>query len=242
DFRKMGGEAGPPNLPERGAIEPAARRDLLIAAEARRLQAGTDGPVVAAGSTGSMPATAALIATVAKLPQGAVVLPGLDTDLDQESWELIGGQDADHKTLSTGVSEADGEQLAPVPGHPQFALRALLRRIGIVRSDVRILTTSADAARGRLASEAFRPAVRTDLWHGRLGAPAFAAEADRALEHITFVEAATLEEEALTIAVALREVIEDERKTAALVTPDRALARRVLAALERWNVEVDDSG
>ena len=33
-----------------------------------------------------------------------------------------------------------------------------------------------------------------------------------------------------------------ENKTAALVTPDRALARRVAAALERWNIEADDSG
>ena len=32
------------------------------------------------------------------------------------------------------------------------------------------------------------------------------------------------------------------QQDAALVTPDRALARRVLAALERWNVAVDDSG
>ena len=56
------------------------------------------------------------------------------------------------------------------------------------------------------------------------------------------IAAANPEEEALAIAVALREVLETDGKTAALVTPDRALARRVLAALERWNVAVDDSG
>ncbi len=31
-------------------------------------------------------------------------------------------------------------------------------------------------------------------------------------------------------------------KSAALVTPDRALARRVMAALTRWNLEFDDPG
>ena len=67
------------------------RRDLLIAAEARAARATHDGPVIAAGSTGSMPATAKLLATIAQLPHGAVVLPGLDTDLDDASWELIGG-------------------------------------------------------------------------------------------------------------------------------------------------------
>src|SRR4029079_17258413 len=65
---------------ERGVIEPAERRDLLIKADAERLRHG-EAPVIVAGSTGSMPATASLIATVASLPHGAVVLPGLDIDL-----------------------------------------------------------------------------------------------------------------------------------------------------------------
>ena len=83
-------------------IEPAARRDLLIEAEAARLTAHHDGPVIAAGSTGSMPATAKFLHAVAALPQGAVVLPGLDTDLDDEAWQLIGG-----------VSNAQGKFTTP---------------------------------------------------------------------------------------------------------------------------------
>ena len=90
-LNKIAREAWPAILDERGRIEPAARRDLLIAAEAKRLAAHASGPVIAAGSTGSMPATAALIETIAKLPHGAVVLPGLDTDLDDASWDVIAG-------------------------------------------------------------------------------------------------------------------------------------------------------
>src|SRR5207245_11721112 len=56
------------------------------------------------------------------------------------------------------------------------------------------------------------------------------------------VEAANAGEEALAIAISLREALETPHKTAALITPDRALARRVLAALERWKLAVDDSG
>jgi ATP-dependent helicase/nuclease subunit B len=56
------------------------------------------------------------------------------------------------------------------------------------------------------------------------------------------IEGSNAEEEALAIAICLRETIESARKTAALVTPDRTLARRVVAALERWQVPVDDSG
>src|SRR6476646_4768726 len=93
-----------------------------------------------------------------------------------------------------------------------------------------------------LASEALRPAATTDRWQTRLQDPEFAAAADKAMAGISVIETANAEEEALTIAVCLREAVETPDKTAALVTPDRALARRVVAALERWQVEVDDSG
>src|ERR1035438_3792176 len=90
-FLQIARKVWPDHLAEIGKIEPAARRDLLIDAEARRLTAHRDGPVIAAGSTGSMPATAKFLHAVATLPQGATVLPGLDTDLDDDAWQLIGG-------------------------------------------------------------------------------------------------------------------------------------------------------
>ncbi|MBD3997439.1 hypothetical protein GUH83_10935, partial [Xanthomonas citri pv. citri] len=79
DFLRIARDAWPNYLKEIGRIEPAARRDILIEAEAARLAAHHAGPVIAAGSTGSMPATAKFLHVVAKLPNGAVVLPGLDT-------------------------------------------------------------------------------------------------------------------------------------------------------------------
>jgi ATP-dependent helicase/nuclease subunit B len=206
-------------------IEPAERRNRLIEAEAKRL-AGSPGPVIAAGSTGSIPATAALLATIAKLPHGAVVLPGLDTRLEPAAWDLISGRD--------GKDE-------PAHGHPQFAMHALLRRIGVAHEAVTPLAEPAPHGREWLASEALRPAGATERWQERLAEPAFAAHADAALATVAAIEAANAEEEALAIAVALREAMEEPDKTAALVTPDRALARRVLAALARWDVPVDDS-
>ena len=83
DFLKIARSYWPERLNETGEIDAAARRDLLIEAEMRRL-AGSNQPVIAAGSTGSMPATAKLLAAIAQLPQGAVVLPGLDMGLDEE--------------------------------------------------------------------------------------------------------------------------------------------------------------
>jgi|HubBroStandDraft_6_1064221.scaffolds.fasta_scaffold22882_2 ATP-dependent helicase/nuclease subunit B len=224
-FLAIAREAWPAMLRERNCIEAAERRDALIKAEAARLSRKTDGPVIAAGSTGSIPATAELIATIARLPHGAVVLPGLDTDLDEESWRLIAG---DPK-----------KKVAAAPGHPQFAMQALLTRIGIARSAVESLA-KADG-REVLLSEAMRPAMQTDAWRERANDLVFAAQADATVSTMTVIEAANAEEEALSIAVALREAIEDD-KTAALVTPDRGLARRVAAALARWNIAVEDTG
>jgi ATP-dependent helicase/nuclease subunit B len=118
----------------------------------------------------------------------------------------------------------------------------LLTRLGIDRDAVAPLAEPAGGGREQLSSEAFRPADATDLWRTRTSEVAFVAHVEAALAELSFIEAANAEEEALAIAIALREAITDESKTAALVTPDRSLARRVLAALARWNVAVDDSG
>jgi len=215
-----------------GRIEPAERRDLLIAAETERLKLAHDGPVIAAGSTGSMPSTALLLETIAHLPQGAVVLPGLDTDLDNASWETIGG-----------IRDAAGPfAIPPAPGHPQFAMQALLARLKISRDRVTIIGAPAAHGREKYLSEALRPANATDRWQERIGSDDFQNHLDQALPGITVIEAATAEEEALAIALTLREAMETPDKIAALITPDRALARRVLTTLERWQVAVDDSG
>jgi ATP-dependent helicase/nuclease subunit B len=222
DFLKFIRAGWPEILAERNCIDPAERRDRLIAAETERLRRAT-GPVIAAGSTGSIPATATLLDAIAKLPHGAVVLPGLDTELDDATWASIAhGPDGGH-------------------GHPQFAMAHLLDRIGVTRGEVRSLGVPAAHGRESVISEAMRPASASQLWKDRLNADEFAARADAAIAHVAVIEAASAEEEALAIAVALREAVETPGRTAALVTSDVALGRRVAAALARWNVPVEDS-
>lgn len=231
EFLRIARQAWPAHLREIGRIEPAGRRDRLIEAEAARLTAHHDGPVVAAGSTGSMPTTAKFLNVVARLKYGAVVLPGLDTDLDDESWQIIGG-----------IRNADGKfTTQPSSNHPQFAMNALLERFGIKRSDVEILGTPAPHGRELLMSETLRPSSATEKWHDRLAQPDVSEKIARGMEKLSVVEAPSSEMEALAIAVAMREA-RHLGKSAALVTPDRALARRVIAALTRWNLEFDDSG
>jgi ATP-dependent helicase/nuclease subunit B len=219
-FLKIARNHWPAILAQRGCLEPADRRDRLIAAEALRLQV-LGAPVIAAGSTGSMPSTAALLTVISGLPQGAVVLPGLDTSLEKPAWDAIGG-----------TEEAQGDA-----GHPQFAMRALLARIGVDRELVVTLGAERGAARARLISEAFRPASTSEQWQYRLH-PDLVTEA---MAGMVVIEAASAEEEAAAVGVALREAVEAPGERVGLVTSDIALARRVAAQLKRWNVAVEDS-
>jgi ATP-dependent helicase/nuclease subunit B len=223
DFLRIAGEAWPAYLAEESLVNPAGRRDRLLRAEAARLMAHPPrAPIIAAGSTGSIPATAHLLAAIARLPTGAVVLPGLDRELDEPSWTAIGGL------------EGEGR---PTPSHPQYGLKQLLRELGVTRESVAELAPpSAFAARRKLLSEMMRPAETTELWSTRA-----LADPAPALDGLSVLVARNDREEALAIAFALREAIETPDVAAALVTPDRDLARRVAAELARWGIIADDS-
>jgi ATP-dependent helicase/nuclease subunit B len=216
-FLKLIQNAWPDLLQSEGKMNPVARRNTVLALIAERLtNAPPEGMVIAAGSTGSIPATARLIAAIAKLPNGAVVLPGLDRELDAQSWQ-----------------ELDA-------GHPQFGMRQLLERIGADRAQVTDWDGGRfDPARALLLREALRPAPTTDAW--REIAERGSAEIAKGLDGVALIEANDPAEEALVIALALRQAMEDENRSAALVTTDRNLARRVAAELTRWEVAIDDS-
>src|SRR3954451_3254912 len=178
-----------------------------------------------------MPATAKFLHAVATLPQGAVVLPGLDTDLDEEAWQSIGGTKGASGTIAS----------PPASNHPQFAMHALLKRFGLGRAEIEILGEPAPHGREVLASETMRPSKATAHWHRRLAEQDIAPKIAAGMENLAVIEAANPEMEALSIAIALREA-RHLNKSAALVTTDRALARRVMAALGRWDLAFDDSG
>jgi ATP-dependent helicase/nuclease subunit B len=196
---------------------PAARRNELLRALGKRLQAHpSKGPVIAAGSTGSIPATGDLLRIIATQPTGLVVLPGLDRTLDAESWNKLD------------------------PGHPQFGMKQLLERLGVSREEVGDWDRGAPlAGRELVLRETLRPAPTTDAW--RALAERGGGEIAEGLKGLSLVHAADPAEEAAVVALALREAVETKGRTAALVTPDRALARRVTAELARWDIAIDDS-
>lgn len=208
----------PAVLAESGRIDAAERRNLLLQAQVRHWQAEPPAdPVYIAGSTGSIPASAALIGVVARSPRGAVILPGFDMAMTAE----------DH---AANANE---------PTHPQHGMLRLLQAIGCAPEDVRpwaVATPSAShRERQRLIREALRPGETAHAW---AEAEPFGADAASGLR---FVEAQSPQEEAAVIALLLRETLETAGRRAALVTPDRGLARRVAATLGRWGIDIDDS-
>ena len=205
----------PEMLREQGAQDAAVRRSKLLDAQAAAWETHPPaGPVIAAGSTGTVPAAARLLRVIGRLPEGCVVLPGLDVAMAEATWEQID------------------------PAHPQFAMKHLLDRLGVARATVETWQAPglapAPAARVALIAEALKPAP---AW----AEPSTAEIADDACAGLYRLDCANPEEEARAIALALREALETPGRTAALVTPDRALARRVAAELGRWNIAIDDS-
>ena len=227
DFLKIAFAHWPEWLSERGLIDRAKQIALLIDDEIRALDSPRGGPTIIAGSTGANRATARLIAAIARAPEGAVVLPDLDLNLDERTWGMVGSSD-------------DGS--LGRAGHPQALLHRLIGLIGVSREDVTRLGSPSPqlAARSAFLSEALRPAESTDLWRER-GWTLSPLNLAAALQGVAIVVAENENEEALALAIAMREALETPGKTAALITPDPSIARRVSAELARWDVEVEDS-
>lgn len=212
-----------------GLTDAAAVRDQHMRDYAAHLEeTRPETPVIIAGSTGSVPATAELIRVISRLPRGAVILPGLDDRLDQESWLEIGGRDI-----------AD-----PSPSHPQYNMKLLLETLGVSRREVHHLggdVSGADDFRLRFFAELMRPAKTTHLWSGWHSRKR-AADAGTFFAGLTLVKADTVHEEARAITVAIRRALEDSPdKSIAVITPDRRLAQQILEEGWRWSLDLDDS-
>ena len=225
DFLALLRERWPRILEAEDCLDPAERRNRLLAAQAEAWRRNPPAdPVIVAGSTGSIPATADLIEVVAWLPTGRVVLPGLDRAADEAQWAAI----------------------LDDPAHPQHGLALLLRRLGLDRAAVGDWLAAghglpaAPASRALLVAEALRPAPTTEGWRELRGS--FDPERRRlALRGVQRIDAPGPQEEAGVIALMLRQALEVPGRRAALVTPDRDLARRVAGELRRWGIEIDDS-
>ena len=211
DFLSIITERWPAVLAEEGMIDAATRRDRVLTHQAHAwAERPPAHPVIAAGSTGTIPGTAELLHTIARMPNGEVVLPAFDRALEPDALRHIGAT------------------------HPQYGMVQLIARMGLKPADVRAWNDARESSRVRAVAAALHPVDASPRTVDDI-----ARHAARAVERI---ECAGPQEEAATIALILRGALDTPGQTAALVTPDRDLARRVGAELRRWDIEVDDSG
>lgn len=223
-------ENWPAHLKKNNLLDPAERAAKLLELRTEFYQTKRNkGPVIVAGSTGSVASTRRLLAAVASLEDGAVVLPGLDKTLPQNEWQTL--------------LEAKKQDLATLETHPQFGLATLLKSLGVERDNVGELGTTTQLGNHaqRILGMALVPSDFTSKWATQ-GKVLKSTQTHQALSRFTLIEATNERQEALAIAVAMREVLNRQGQTAALVTPDRNLARRVSMELQRYNIIVDDTG
>ncbi len=223
-------EIWPEHLRSKGLLDPAERAAKLLNLRTEfYLSKKNKGPVIVAGSTGSVASTSRLLQAVAKLENGAIVLPGLDKSISENEWKALA------ETMSV--------EQATLETHPQFGLAQLLDSLNVDRENVTELgkKTELGSYCQELLGLALAPSAFTSNWLSDSG-NFMPEKIHEALSKVSLIEAGNERQEALAIAIAMREVLTDPHKTAALVTPDRNLARRVSSELQRYNIIVDDSG
>ncbi|MET1754859.1 double-strand break repair protein AddB [Novosphingobium sp. RD2P27] len=221
------------DLAERGEVDPPERRNRLFEHAARRWsEAPPANPIVACGVTSASPALARLLRVISQSPRCAMVLPDLDLALDQEVWDALGtaGMPPEPGDPPFGRSDA--------VTHPQYHLKVLLNRMGVSRQEVqswhRAGMSAAPPERSRAISNLFLTPSASARW-------STLTARERRLTGVRLMESATPAAEAQAIAVMIRQALETPERRVALVTPDRALAGRVVAQLGRWGIVADDT-
>lgn len=129
------------------------------------------------------------------------------------------------------LTEEDWENIHA--NHYQQAFKKLLKSIDCTSQDIALLSTT-EVPHEKLIHESLKPAEQTEEWRQT-------KITSDVLKCVKRIDCDNPDEEALTIATIMRGVLETPEKTAALVTTDRNLARRVILEMRRWGIKLDDS-
>lgn len=207
-------EYWPHILEERHAVDMCDFKKTLLYKQADIWQQEkTERHIIAAGITASFPAIVNLLKVILTLPNGEIYFAGLDTKADETYWDAID------------------------ESHPQFELKELLEHLLINRDQIENFCLPQNEAREKFISEIMRPASVSNNWQKLRDNTSILDS----LKNISLLESKTQRDEALAIALKMREILNFDGKTAALITYDRNLARRVASELGRFEVKIDDS-
>ena len=203
----------PEILSERKMTDAALRRNMLLKLKAQNLFKNTKNQkIVAAGVSAPFEILKEVLREISNIEGNEIYIYGLDRNIDENLW-------------NEGLSET----------HPQFEKRELLKCLNVNRDEVQDVVKAQNILREKFVSEVMRQAQTTDAWRK------IDENIKDGIEGIKLIEAEDTFEEAMVIALVLREVLETPQKTAALVTSDRTLARLTADVLKRFGVQIDDS-
>lgn len=214
NFLKIVTKFWPEILKERGLIDSVHRRNILLSLEAEKWRKNPPRQkIVAAGLSVAFDGLKQILKTVYELENGEIFLYGLDRFLSDEDFE---------KTE---------------PSHAQYEKKKILELLDLKREDVEDVLKPQNELRERLISEIMRPAETTAKWRNL----SFGDHGKEIFDHIHLIETQSQFEEAMCIALIMRETLETPHKTSALVTTDRNLAREVSGMLKCFGIDIDDS-
>jgi len=133
--------------------------------------------------------------------------------------------------VDLGMDPAVWDDMPAQASHPQAGFWRLLNGLGATRADVALWDMP--SPRERTMAQIMLPAPALSQWRLPAAGPF--------LDGVSRLYPADEQEEAVAIALVLRDALETPGARAVLVTPDRALAGRVAAELRRYGVVADDS-
>jgi ATP-dependent helicase/nuclease subunit B len=207
-------------------LGPAERRNILLGRLEQKLRDTPPRfPVIAAGITTAASAVARLLRRITRTPGGEVILPGVDLMMPAGDWDAL---------LPAPQEDGTPKLRRNAEVHPQFHLKLLLDRMGILREEVCTLPTATESTQSPTIADIFCMPEQSAGWRGL-------PPSRKKLANVTLVEADDSAHEAKVIAVHVRGALEQAGQRVAVITPDRELSVRVAAQLRRWGIAVDDS-
>jgi ATP-dependent helicase/nuclease subunit B len=170
-------------------------------------------PVIAAGSTASTPITAQLLHGIAALTHGTIVLPSVDMQMQEKTWQTI------------SVS------------HPQYHLKQWLDASGLTRQNVTCISLG-DATREHFIIEMMRPAENNAIGSESTEKKLLSSDAQSCLP-ITLHECADDIAEVETIMLMVREALHQGVKQIVVVAEDDCFSQRLSHALDAYHIPVN---
>lgn len=207
-------EIWPQWLQDNHLMNPVARAVASLNVQIKKWQdSNNEDAVWVVGFVDARPVIVNFLSAVVQLPRGRLITPGMQEDLSEESWNKL-----------------------PFT-HPYAEMAKMFFALGIKRKDFQIWSSQnclrVPEERVLAFQQILLPAENLEQW--------LANRRSIVLSNCFLIEPLNQQQEAVVIALMIRDALQTPHKKIALVTPDRNLAKRVALELGRWDIIADDS-